>query len=119
MDRRELLLKDIREMAEQYREEIPGGRKAWPKSIKNKVLELYSLGLGPTEVAQETGLAYFTVHNWKRRNPPFKQLVVAAPTVPAVQATCPILTVTVTINGKIRFEGLSFEQAMLAAERFR
>jgi len=124
MTRADELLKDIREMTAQYREEIPGGRKAWPKSIKDRVAELHRLGMGSTAIANATGHTYFTIHNWKKRNPEFRALAIAKPAAAALPATVPnknqsTATVTVTTAKGLRFEGISFEQAMVLAERLR
>ena len=106
-------------MTAQYREEIPGGRKAWPKSIKDRVVELHRLGMGSTAIANATGITYFTIHNWKKRSPEFRALAIAKPADVTVPIKSQVATVTVTTAKGLRFEGISFEQALLLAERLR
>lgn len=123
MTRRDELLRDIREMTAQYRAEIPGGRKAWPKSIRENVLELIRLGMKASAIAEATGLTYFTIHGWKKRAPAFRAVAIAkevatvtmpvAPALPALSTA----TVTVTTKSGLRIEGLSFEQAAQLAGR--
>jgi hypothetical protein len=122
MTRRDELLQDIREMTAQYRAEIPGGRKAWPKSIREKVLELSRLGMKASAIAEATGLTYFTVHGWKKRAPAFSAVAItkaATVTVPILPAgpALPPATVTVTTKSGLKIEGLSFAQAFELAGR--
>ena len=120
MTRREELLKDIREMTAQYRAEVPGGRKAWPKSIKDRVMELSRMGMRTTAIADATGLTYFTIHGWKKSGAGFHALAVAKPaTVTVPIKTQPTATVTVTTGNGLRIEGISFEQALVLAEKLR
>lgn len=122
MTRRDELLQDIREMTAQYRAEIPGGRKAWPNSIREKVLELSRSGMKSSAIAEATGLKYFTVHGWKKRAPGFRAVAIAkaatvtVPIAPALPEQTPA-TVTVTTKSGLKIEGLSFAQAAELAGR--
>ena len=39
------LISEIREIAEQYQREVPGGRRHWPESIRCRILALSRLGM--------------------------------------------------------------------------
>ncbi len=119
MTRTDDLIRDIKEMTAQWRAEVPGGRKAWPRSIKERVRELYALGMGSTAIANATGLTYYTIHNWKKRNSEFLALSIAKPATVTVKESEPIATVTVTTANGLKIEGISFEQAVIIAEKLR
>ncbi len=120
MTRAEDLLKDVKQMVAQWRDEAPGGRKAWPKSIRDRVLELSRLGMGSTAIAQATGLTYFTIHGWKKRRPEFRAVAIAkSATVTVPMPTKNIATVTVTTAKGLKFEGITFEQALVVAKEMR
>lgn len=119
------LLDEVSQLLTQYRQEVPGGRRAWPESIKHRVLELHRLGLNYSEIARRTGIPYFTVLRWRdeKKVPSFEALAIVAtkPALPkAVTVTVPkprsnlrksstLATVTVAMPGGIRLEGVSFE----------
>lgn len=119
MNEREDNLQKIKQIITQYEAEVPGSRRAWPKSIREPALELIRSGMSAKAVADATGLAYFTVLNWKKRSGEFKAVAVARPATVAVPTRNHLAaTVTVT-NGKLKIEGLTFEQALVAMQRFR
>lgn len=120
------LLGEINQLLTQYRAEIPGGRRAWPESIKNRVMELRKHGLNCTEISQQAGIPYFTVLKWQkeRKNPGFdlvnvvparrgERRKVATVTVASrrlIAAAVSTATVTVTTPKGIRIEGINPEQ---------
>jgi hypothetical protein len=61
----EALLEEIRQIVAQYQAEVPGGRKAWPNAIKQRVARLKELGLSFKAISDQTGLPYFTVLGWR------------------------------------------------------
>ena len=61
MNESEKLVNEIQQIIIQYQSEVGRGRKAWPKSIRTRVEELYGLSLPGTAIAKLTGLPYFTV----------------------------------------------------------
>jgi hypothetical protein len=63
---KELLL-EIRHLKEQYEAEVGQGHKAWPKSIKERVIDLSQMGIGPGELAKLTGINYHTTLDWRRQ----------------------------------------------------
>ena len=122
MNRREELLKDIREITAQYRVEVPDGHKAWPKSIKARTEELLRLGMSATQISRDTGIAYYTVHNWKRRAGAFRALEIAAAKSAPPQLTVkalPPLFVTITMPSGLRIEGVPIEEALVFARTFK
>lgn len=85
--------------------EIPGGRITWLKSIREKVLEPSRSGMKASEIAEATGLTYFTVHGWKKRAPAFRLVPISKEIA------------TVTTKSGLKIAGLSFTQAAELAER--
>lgn len=65
MDEVERIAEEIRQLREQYVAEVGEGRRAWPRSIKERVYELGSLGLKPKAITKVTGIPYETVCQWK------------------------------------------------------
>jgi hypothetical protein len=65
MEEIESLLSEINQMREQYVAEVGGGRRKWPRSIKERVLKLIDLGLRLRQIAERTGVPYETVCQWK------------------------------------------------------
>ncbi len=117
------LLDEIRQLITQYRQEVPGRRRAWPESIKNRVLELELMGLERKEIAKRTGISYYTIFNWgaASKKPCFERVTVvrarrALPKAATVTMTKSrphrvarptLTTVTVTMPSGIRIEGVS------------
>ena len=94
------LIEEIKQISIQYNSEVGRGRKAWPKSIKERVAKLFEAGLRATAIAERTGLAYFTVLKWRppgqkkalrrRSEPRFKELaIVETESAPIVSVTVP------------------------------
>lgn len=121
-DRSSEIISEIKQLHEQYRQEVPGRRRPWPESIKRRALELCALGVNCTQVSKETGLPYFTVLKWKReKGAGFSMVKVVAKRKPevatvtvaksATEAVLPaaVATVTVAMPGGVRIEGVSFE----------
>lgn len=104
-DRSPALIDEIQQIVSQYKAEVPGNRHAWPKSVKDRVLMLFSLGLKPKAITAQTGLSYHTVIYWsskyKQGSKSFKQVAVVpgkSPNLPAPsrrRGPRPIATVTV------------------------
>lgn len=57
-ERKDELLGEVKQIFEQYRQEVPGKRRAWPESIKQRVEELHKLGLSYTQIAKKAGISY-------------------------------------------------------------
>jgi hypothetical protein len=55
------VLNEIGQLLSQYRAGVPGRRRAWPGSVKSRVLGLRGLGLNFKEISRQTAIPYFTV----------------------------------------------------------
>lgn len=66
-DRSEVLVSEIAQVLEQYRQEVPGRRRPLPESVKSRVSELHKLGCKSAEVSRRTGIPYFTILQWHRK----------------------------------------------------
>lgn len=63
----ENIVKEIVHLKSQYEDEIgKGGRKPWPKSIKERVLKLCRQGVPAGEVSRATGIPYHSILPWRR-----------------------------------------------------
>jgi hypothetical protein len=60
----EEVLNELQQLISQYRDEIPGGRRAWPRSIKSRARGLFNQGMSTARIAADCGLSYHTVLNW-------------------------------------------------------
>lgn len=61
------LIDEIKQLRTQYLAEIgDGGRKPWPKSIKERVLELCRFGMSASDVSKHTEIPYHSVLPWRR-----------------------------------------------------
>lgn len=93
METRAELIRDITQIAQQFKAEIPGGRRPWPKAVKDRALALVKDGMSLTEIAAATGFAYQTVHGWtrdRRTRGKFRELkALPAPEESAVMAIPP------------------------------
>lgn len=63
----EILISEIRQIYDQYKIEVPKKRRPWPKSIQERVLELWRLGMSSHQIAVETGLPAQTMYSWRQR----------------------------------------------------
>lgn len=64
------LIEEIRQIRIQYVAEVGTGRRAWPKSIKDRAAKLDDLGLPVKAISKECGISYDTLILWryKRRH---------------------------------------------------
>jgi len=67
-DRAVELFSELSQINVQYKAEVPGRRRAWPQSLKDRIFELRSLGLSFKEIAQRSGISYQTIVSWKKPN---------------------------------------------------
>lgn len=61
------LVAEIQQISAQYEQEVPGGRRRWPESIRSRVLALGRLGVPPSKIAGLTGISRATVFLWCRK----------------------------------------------------
>lgn len=120
----EKLLGELAQLQGQYKSEVPGARKAWPRSIKERVAKVAELGVSSAEIARQTKIPYYTIHGWAKsqsRKAPgkFREIaVVAARQAPAPPASVAESgTVTVTMPNGCKIEGLSSSAALAWLER--
>ena len=61
------LFKEIRQIHEQYKREVPKQRRPWPTSIQSRIMELWKLGISTHQISEETGLPAQTMYSWRQR----------------------------------------------------
>jgi hypothetical protein len=131
-----VIFDEIRQLITQYSREVPGGRRAWPESIKVRVVKLSALGVSLPEISKRSELSYYTIVNWvpqeQRRQYRARQRKITGPdghfapvairdgqaiaTVTVtndsktiVPISAPNATVTVTLPDGVRIEGVTSE----------
>lgn len=115
------LLRELVEICAQYKQEVPGRRRAWPESVKKRVLALRGLGVNSHQIAKSLPIPYMTLVSWHRERSgflPVKVVSAKPPTTVTVgsrrrergrpRATT---TVTVVLTCGIRVEGLDARAA--------
>lgn len=128
MENREQLISEIQQILIQYKAEVSGRRKQWPKSIRERVVKLWSGGLSSAAIAKRVAISYTTLKGWEYRNKGhFKPvsvrkaaLTVETSTVRASLKPGPPLTVkafTVRTPKGTEIEGLSFEHVLRLLEK--
>jgi len=106
----EQIVSEITEIMDQYRREVPSGRRAWPESIKSRVLSLRRAGVRCAEISRRTGLPYYTVLEWRRGQSGFVELPVVVEAKKVSTVTVPTLgTITVVLPSGVRIEGMCVE----------
>src|ERR1700741_1372443 len=88
------LFRELEEICAQYKQEVPGRRRAWPESVKKRVLALRSLGINSHQVANRLPIPYMTLASWHRKPAGFLPVKVVSPKPPT--------TVTVVSRGHER-----------------
>ena len=129
------ILNELVELCGQYKVEIPGRRRAWPKSIKERIFNLQALGVKPSEITKRTGISKQTIYVWnsqqKKKGENFLpvKIVSESPTVTVrenpnechegaiVRDARP--TVTVITPSGFRIEGLNKHDLILFLNEFR
>lgn len=126
-NRIQVLASEIKQIYEQYIREVgSGGRKVWPRAIKDRALELDSLMHSSKEAAKISGLPVDTIYLWRSevKKSKFKSLpVVRSKSVTVTDAKLPSpqprtlidsssVTVTVTTPKGFKLEGLSARVAL-------
>ena len=121
MEERQQLLQEIIEISAQYRSEVPGRRKTWPKAIRQRVLSLKDLGLSFKAISDQTGIPYYTVLNWRSQAGKFKQVATVTVPTPILKSlpTSVAAKVTVTTPQGYRIEGLGLSDLILFLEKLK
>lgn len=125
---RDQIVDEIRQLCSQYQSEVPSRRRTWPRSIRERVLQLLQLEFSCEEVAGLTGIPAPTIYSWKPRmenpTPGFLPVqVVAKKTLPERKSPpprrreCkkPAPTIIVIAPNGTRFEGLDLRSALAVA----
>ena len=129
------IVDEVTELCAQYAQEVPSRRRTWPKSIKDRVLQLLQLELSCDSVANQTGIPVATIYSWKMAGKPeqvFLPVKVVQSHIPQVEPA-PALeakkaakrryrrrlatNIIVIAPSGIRFEGLDVSSALQIAER--
>ena len=98
MQENESAIEEIKQIMHQYSDEVGRGRKAWPRSIKERVRNLFLAGVKGNEISRRTGISYYTVLNWRpnKQKPVaknFRELaIVSKPSLPEKLATVTVPT---------------------------
>ena len=107
---------EINQLLTQYRQEVPGRRRAWPESIKSRVVQLRSLGVKFAQISERTTIPYHTVLQWRSKSTDFTPVKIVnrrqreiVPTVTVKDPKPDLGTVTVTTPSGIRVEGVGRE----------
>lgn len=125
---RDQIVDELRQLCVQYQNEVPSRRRTWPRSIKERVLQLLQLELSCEEVAGLTGIPAPTIYSWKPRTenpePGFLPVqVVAEKILPERRPAAPrkrerkrtTPTIIVIAPNGTRFEGLDLKSALAVA----
>jgi hypothetical protein len=130
---------EISQILEQYRKEVPGKRRAFPESVKSRVLSLQEQGLKCAEISRRSGLPYYTVIRWKirKQSPSFEVMRVVSGDgkprlvqsdsvtkshrrkVNPISKSKELATVTIAMPGGVRIEGVSLKFLEALLPRFR
>lgn len=122
------IFQQLNQICDQYKREIPGRRRAWPKSIKDRIFALQRAGVNAHQIAKQVPVPYMTIVSWntseKRRGSFLPVRVVRShkPTTVTVvgrgrprKTNLPVVavpTVTVVTPSGIRVEGLGADVVM-------
>lgn len=61
------LFNELRNIFEQYQKEVPGKRRPWPESIRERILKLWSLGVTSHQISEECKMPAQTLYSWRQR----------------------------------------------------
>jgi len=60
----EVIFNEIDQIKSQYQVEVGSHRKAWPKSIRSRVIELQRLEFSNRQISERTGISSKTIYSW-------------------------------------------------------
>jgi hypothetical protein len=92
------ILNELKQICEQYKSEVPSRRRAWPQSIKKRILELRRLGVGASSIAEATLIPIQTIYSWQNGKSDDGTFL----PVPVVKRKKAIKSPTVTVRRKRR-----------------
>lgn len=102
--RAQQLIEEIQDLTKQYHAEISSVRKPWPKSIKIRIRELFSLDIPIKKTAEQINIPYATIMSWKhpkrkKSNSDFHALTVRPePTVTVRSSNSQIVDSNLTVT---------------------
>lgn len=111
----EQIFREIVELRTQYQAEVGSRRKAWPRSIIDRVFQLSRLGIKYRVIAERSGIPLNTIYSWESRPPKLREgTFISLPVKEPVPSQAPprreraqeIPTVTVVMRDGTRIEGL-------------
>ena len=119
MEETQQLVSEVQQIIHQYKSEVTGKRKQWPRAVKERVKKLWEHGMSSHKISQLVDIPYVTLNSWEKTlKGQFKPVKVksAEPVNPDLTAkaltarpsTAEPLTVK-TPNG-FEIKGLSFNQ---------
>lgn len=127
------LIDELRQICAQYSKEVPGKRRPWPKSIRDRVIALRRARISFGKISEATGISLQTMYSWKlgaeTKNAFLPVRVVERRHLQPSRLEKKKLksevrrnfdrpsTVTVVLKSGLRIEGLDFDQAVQAARR--
>ena len=115
----EKLVDEILQIRSQYKAEVDGEHKQWPKAIRERAMRLQGLGMSRKALSRLTGISYHTLAYWagtQKRD--FHQLAVS-PRPEAMSAAEADATVTVTMPDGSHFRFASARDALLVLKGLR
>jgi hypothetical protein len=59
-----IIFDELSQLCSQYRAEVPGGRRAWPRSVKERIFELRKMGLSYIEISKKSGIPASSIYAW-------------------------------------------------------
>jgi len=116
MDATDQIYSEITQIIEQYRTEVPGRRRAWPKAVKERVQDLRRRKVSWDEISKSTGIPVSTLYQWRIRKSTssFQELSVV-PT--SGRSRSDGHSVTVVVSDRIRVEGLDVGSVIKLIQR--
>jgi hypothetical protein len=63
----EQTLNEIREMYQQYKNNLPARGIPWPESVGHRIIELWKVGVTTKEIAEKTGLPAQRLYIWRQQ----------------------------------------------------
>lgn len=64
--RAQQLIEEIQSLTSQYHAEVSSKRKPWPKSIRHRIQELFTLDVPVKKTAEQIDIPYATIMSWKK-----------------------------------------------------
>lgn len=85
MNETEKLFDEILQIRSQYKAEVDGTHKQWPKAIRERAMRLQELGVSRKNLSQRSGISYHTLAYWsmaRKQSAGFHPLAVKPPLLP-------------------------------------